>query len=32
MKMMRYLAYFFAAALVGQALITYFPIFTLWFR
>ena len=32
MKMMRYLAWFFAAALVGQVLITYFPILTLWYR
>lgn len=32
MKMMRYLGPFFAAALVGQGLITYFPFFTLWFR
>jgi len=32
LKMLRYLAYFFTAALVGQALITYIPFFTLWFR
>ncbi|CAM3974230.1 TRAP transporter large permease [Bordetella muralis] len=32
LKMLRYLAYFFTAALVGQALITYVPFFTLWFR
>jgi C4-dicarboxylate transporter DctM subunit len=32
MKMMRYLAAFFVAALIGQGLITYVPFFTLWFR
>lgn len=32
LKMMRYLAFFFTAALVGQALITYIPFFTLWYR
>ena len=31
-KMLRYLAYFFTAALIGQALITYVPFLTLWYR
>lgn len=31
-QMMYYLAFFFTAALIGQALITYVPFLTLWYR